>query len=720
MYFRHLILFLLSIAQVQAQSPFIHVDQIGYTPDAKKIAVLSNPVVGYNSNNSYSPSTTIELVDESTGQTVASYAPQTWNNGNVDTEWSGDQGWWVDFTSFNTLGNYYLYDRDQDESSAIFQIGNAIYDPVMIAAQKMFYYNRCNAPKQIPYADPKWTDGDNFRNNLQDANCRYVYDANNATLEKDLTGGWFDAGDYNKYVTFTMSTLHHLLWAYREVPEAFTDNANIPESGNGLADLLDEIKWELDWLAKMTNPDGSTHIKMGSISYSENIASPPSANTDQRYYGPTCASASLTIASVFAHAAMVFQDIPQYVTYANTLRSQAEAAWNHIVNDYGDLVAGTMDANCDDGTIKSGDADFSTDDYREYFLAAAIYLFEATGKSEYNTFLQSHYLESYVFGDTPNVAGDITSYYDESWDINHMASKDAYLLYGKLSGHDPVITQAYYDSFSSAVNNNWEQFFGDSDIDLYRAYLPFYFIDWGSNRTQGEMGVLNLLVNTYQVGQGPASTYENKAAGHLHYLHGTNPLGLLYLSNMSQYGGDRSADEIYHTWFYDGTIYDYPTATNPGPAPGYLVGGPNRRYSGNATPPANQPYLKSYAHINDVAGTSWEITEPSITYQAAYIRLLANVMYKNTTTTTNNAQVYGEDSCLQIFPCPVDQYFVIQGELDQFDIDIINENGSIVQTITSAGNEIIIDTSNFGAGLYILRMFNKVNRALSIEKIIKL
>ena len=99
-------------------------------------------------------------------------------------------------------------------------------------------------------------------------------------------------------------------WAYREFPEAFTDEWNIPESGNGIADILDELKWETDWLMKMDNPDGSVIIKMGNVSYSDNTLIPPSLNTDPRYYGETCTSSSIAFAGMIAHAAIVYQDVP--------------------------------------------------------------------------------------------------------------------------------------------------------------------------------------------------------------------------------------------------------------------------------------------------------------------------------------------------------------------------------------------------------------------------
>jgi len=81
----------------------------------------------------------------------------------------------------------------------------------------------------------------------------YVLTPNDASTAKDLNGGWFDAGDYNKYITFANRPIHDMLWAYQENPDVFGDNWNIPESANGIPDVLDEIKWELDWMFKMNN-----------------------------------------------------------------------------------------------------------------------------------------------------------------------------------------------------------------------------------------------------------------------------------------------------------------------------------------------------------------------------------------------------------------------------------------------------------------------------------
>ncbi len=159
-------------------------------------------------------------------------------------------------------GEYYIYDPANDARSDRFRIGTDVYEDVLKQAVRMYYYQRRGAAKSLPYAEPRWTDGTNFMGPLQDTHCRLITNPVLAT-EKDLRGGWFDAGDYNKYVNFTVSPISDLLFAYRQNPLIWPDNWNIPESGNGIPDLLDEVKWELDWLLRMQNANGSVLSKMG-------------------------------------------------------------------------------------------------------------------------------------------------------------------------------------------------------------------------------------------------------------------------------------------------------------------------------------------------------------------------------------------------------------------------------------------------------------------------
>jgi len=423
----------------QEISDFIHIDQFGYQSDASKVAVLSNPQIGYNASEWYSPSSTIELRKASDDSIVFEASPQIWNNGAMHDQ-SGDQGWWFDFSVITAPGNYYVFDSENNERSGEFYIGPGVYNEVMKAAGRMFYYNRSNAPKEEPFAQG-WTDGDNFS---QDTQTRFIFDQNNASLEKDLSGGWFDAGDYNKYVTFTNTTLHDLLSAYQENPQAFSDEWNIPESGNGIPDLLDEVKWELDWLFKMSNPDGSAHIKMGSRNFNENISSPPSANVDTRFYGPTCTAASITIAGVFAHASIIFSEIDGMEGYAEELLNKAIDSYAYVIPF---VNSNSLETACDDGSIVSGDADRDAAAQIEELLIAAAYLYDITGEGIYNNFILTNALQSEPLQNT-------------FWGPYKVGVQDALLLYATHPNGNQTLQNTIISSLTEAALNNFNGYFG--------------------------------------------------------------------------------------------------------------------------------------------------------------------------------------------------------------------------------------------------------------------
>jgi len=592
------------------ESSFIKVDQFGYLPNAVKVAVISNPQTGYNAGDAFTAATTYQLRNWQNDAVIFSASPQVWNGGATHTQ-SGDKGWWFNFSSVTTPGNYYIYDVSNNVRSYQFEINDDVYSPVLKAAMRMFFYNRCNFAKQAPYAEPGFSDGVAFSNNLQDANCRYVFDKNNAATEKDLSGGWYDAGDFNKYVTFADRVMHDLLSAYEENAAVFTDNFNIPESGNGIPDILDELKWELDWLLKMNNSDGSTHIKIGSQNYSDNTLTPPSSNTDPRYYGPTCSSASISVAGVFAHAALVMQQIPALSSYAQILRNRAITSWSYVLPS---LNNNTLDTTCDNGEIISGDADWDATTQQKKALKAAIYLFALTGNNTYNQFITNNA--------SSIAANQITNAY---WDVYEMPLNDALLFYSSLPNANSSLASSIINSFTNAAAGNSSSYFGFSNTDLYRAFMPDNAYHWGSNLTKAGYGVLNTALVNYDINSSSQSSYQLKAAEQLHYFHGVNPLNLVYLTNMSCYGAENSATEIYHQWFSDGSDWDNSLTSLYGPAPGYVPGGPNKDFSlSSPSPPANQPPQKSYANFNSGFPTnSWEITEPAIYYQSIYVRLLA-------------------------------------------------------------------------------------------------
>ena len=208
-----------------------------------------------------------------------------------------------------------------------------------------------------------------------------------------------------------------------------------------------------------------------------------------------------------------------------------------------------------------------------------------------------------------------------------MRSIQLLLLYTTLPNRDQTTANLIIERMQNSPNN--EAFFGFNTDDLYRAFVPTWSYHWGSNSPKASFGTQNLLAARYDLRPSENASFEQKAAEQLHYFHGVNPLGLVYLTNMNGRGAERSADEMYHGWFANNSDYDNAQTSLYGPAPGYVTGGANQNYTQSVSPPASQPPMKSYLDWNGQANSnnfqnSWEITEPAIYYQAAYIRLLAS------------------------------------------------------------------------------------------------
>ena len=310
--------------------------------------------------------------------------------------------------------------------------------------------------------------------------------------------------------------IHDLLWAYEQHPDSFGDDWNIPESGNGIPDILDEVVWELEWLLKMSNSDGSVHIKMGSIDFADNIAAPPSANTDQRYYGPTCTSASIAVASTFAHAANVLSAYPALNTLVTNLENRAEDCWDYVLPF---ANSNTLETNCDDQTIKAGDADRDAVSQEESLLAAAVYLFELTGEATYNQYVIDNY-------------SSVEPIASSNWDPYNIIVSDALLHYSTLSGADTGVSSAITSSFATTASNNWNGYYGFNSDDLYRAFIPNWSYHWGSNNPIAGYGSINHNLIHYGLNTASEASYKMKVREQAHYFHGVNPLGLVYLSNM--------------------------------------------------------------------------------------------------------------------------------------------------------------------------------------------
>lgn len=608
-------------------SPNIVVDQFGYRPSDEKIAVVRNPQTGFDSGQSFTPGATYAVVDAHSGTKAFEGAPTAWNGGATDSS-SGDKAWWFDFSSVTTPGDYYVLDESGMVRSDVFSIADGVYRGVLVQAVRMLYYQRDGQAKTAANAGADWVD-----DAAHMSKC-YLYSDGAKTRDRDLHGGWWDAGDFNKYVNWGDSDSIELLHTYVESPSAFGDDTNIPESGNGVPDLLDEIKWEIDFVVRMQNSDGSVlSIVNEPAAPAPQFGNPPDTSpskvTDPCFYGPATTAASLTSAAAFAYLATVLQTVTAagtaYPGYADDLIMRAKKAYTwaaanpavFFYNSQNGVGAGEQE-------VPQNQPDRDNALLVKH-LQAALYLFDATGDTTYRDFFDQNY-------------GSISLAKNSYADAWHGEEQETLLAYTRAPNATASVVQNIKTAFDNALKSGENLGSVDAARDPYLAYFGTY--TWGSNQVKADQG--NLLYDSITFGVNATNDAKalKGAERYVHYIHGVNPLQLVYLSNMENWGAQKSVTRFFHSWYAKGSNWDAAGVSKYGPPPGYLTGGPNPSYNwdgccpggcsgnscGNAplSPPYGQPDQKSYLDFNDGWPLdSWSVTEPDDGYQAKYIRLLA-------------------------------------------------------------------------------------------------
>lgn len=729
------ILFVVS-CDVNAQTPssYIVVDQFGYLPDAAKIAVIRNPQTGFDAPASFSPGGEYAVIDAQSGDEVFAGSISAWNDGATDAS-SGDKAWWFDFSQVTEPGNYYVLDKEKNVRSFTFSISKGIYNDVLKQAVRTFFYQRAGFEKVLPYAEEGWTDGASHVGPLQDKNARVYNQPGNASTEMDVHGGWYDAGDYNKYTNWTANYVVDFMHAYLDRPGAWGDDYNIPESGNGVPDLLDEAMWGIDFLLRMQKDDGSVLSIVGLAS-----ASPPSGATGPSLYGTPSTSSTLNSAAAYAIASKAYGSTGM-TEYAQTLETAAIKAWDWAEANP-DIIFKNNDAAS--GTSGLGAGQQETDDYGRLVakLKAANFLFDITGETAYRDFFDANYQQVHLL----------------LWNFAYpfeLAAQEVLLDYTKVPGATTSVVNQIKTVYENTMLNGSENFIAYyNSKDPYRAHIQDY--TWGSNSVKSAQGLMYLDIVSYDIDPGKEADATEAAAGYIHYLNGVNPLNMTYLSNMYHHGAERSVNEFYHSWFTNGSAkWDRVGVSTYGPPPGFLTGGPNPGYdwdgccpdgcggSGNnavctseaLTPPKGQPKQKSYKDFNTGWPlNSWSVTENSCGYQINYIRLLSafvDITYDCAGVKNGEAIIDACGNCaggntglepatdpsacgtvtaalkeagryFNVFPNPTPGRFAIQSTFPgDYDYTVTNVLGKKIDSDHKTG-DAAVDLSTCPSGIYLL------------------
>lgn len=271
------------------KSDLILIDQVGYAPTASKIALIRTAAGQF------------DIVDTKTGKTVftgETGKPEYW-------QYSGDTVRTADFTSVVTPGKYRICIKDKDICSFDFSIGNHLYSDVVRASVKALYLNRSGFPITEEFGG-KWARPEGHPDTVVLVHESAASKTRPAGTVISSPGGWYDAGDYNKYIVNSAISVYTMLLAYQLYPEyCDTLTIDIPEKNNDLPDAIDEILFNLRWMLTMQDPgDGGVYHKLTNKEFGGFIM--PDQATTPRYVVQKTTAASLDFAASMAMASRVF------------------------------------------------------------------------------------------------------------------------------------------------------------------------------------------------------------------------------------------------------------------------------------------------------------------------------------------------------------------------------------------------------------------------------
>ncbi len=328
----------------------VNINQIGYRPNDEKRAVLRN----------IEANETFEVTDAASGETGFTGTAVKGN----DRGSSGDTVYYADFSDVKDAGRYMIRTASQKQSYE-FDIKDGVYTQALADSLRMLYLQRCgiSLPEELA--------GD-FAHRACHTEEAQVYGSNRYV---EVSGGWHDAGDYGRYTVPAAKTVADLLMAYELYPGSFDDNGNIPESGNGIADILDEARYELEWLHKMQGSDGGVYHKVTGLNFDGFVASDEC--TEKLYLLPESKTATADFAGVMFMASRTYRSIDE--GFADKCQKAADRALAAYI------------AHIDDRNYVNP-SDVNTGEYADgisvdEFLWAVLEGYKTTGDNKYRKML---------------------------------------------------------------------------------------------------------------------------------------------------------------------------------------------------------------------------------------------------------------------------------------------------------------------------------------------
>ena len=495
------------------------VNQLGFAPDAEKLVVYP----GSDANG-------LEVRDLN-GKTVLKLdAPMVYY-----WDFSGEEVQTFDISALKAPGTYRLF-RGGEYVGTPIVVGKNVYDDLVKAALKWFYYQRSSMALAPEYAG-KWARAAGHKDDKV-----IIYGSDKVTGGKGAgktiksTRGWYDAGDYGKYIVNSGITVFTLLEAYENFPKYLDSLSwNIPREFAKYPEILEEVRYNLDWMLTMQDKDGGVYHKVTTLKFGGSVM--PEKDDAPRYAIIKNVMASLDFAAVMAQASVVYRNVDK--AYADNMLKAAEKAYSWAKKNPKAFYKQPAD-------VQTGNYMHDGEDGKDEFRWAAAELYRAkVVAGAKNDKAAATYLADLK-------ANPFTP--DGAWwgNVNMLA---AFRVAQDSASFGKDLVAAAKKVVLDEANNL--RAVGDTS-GYHLPAFPWSW-NWGSNSAMANNGMV--LVHAYLL-TGDRS-YVDGAQQCLDYLLGKNPMDITYVTGF----GYRSPRNPHHRPSESDMVDD--------PVPGMLVGGPH-------------------------------------------------------------------------------------------------------------------------------------------------
>ncbi|WP_127532690.1 glycoside hydrolase family 9 protein [Paenibacillus kobensis] len=492
--------------------PAVRVNQLGFTVGQSK--TFSSQLVKGE----------FEVVNVDTNETV--YKGQT---GPLTDDASA--GIAVSRASLDALdqpGRYRIVMEGGIESET-FAVSERPYQEIKRALLKNFYYMRCGMELTEEFAGP-WKHGA----------CHLAHGGVHGDTATKLpsAGGWHDAGDYGKYMVAAAKAVADLMLAFERYPAAFAEPTIIPESGNGIPDILNETRYELDWMLLNQREDGAVYHKLTTYGF-PGLHVMPEDDLGTLVYSPVSFTAAGTFAASMAMASRIYA--PFDASFARICQETAERSWQWLERAEGQELAGFKNPM----DVTTGEYGDRTVVDEHYWAAAELY--RLTGDAVYLTRAEQ-LAKSGSFPLCSLGWADVGGY-----------GTVALLAALQQRGENAALLADLQEAWLLRA----DELLASSLSDGFGVALPSNRYVWGSNMTVMNDGMHLLIAADLTKDAGKREAYCTAAQYQWDYLLGNNVLGICYVTGFGSYS-------VMHP-------HHRPSVADgvPDPVPGIVAGGPN-------------------------------------------------------------------------------------------------------------------------------------------------